>query len=146
MVQHRCSLRNGAARRIAGYATLGAILDDRGRRDYLAARTSPAEALRDSTHTGRPLGTRILSKGWNATPAVPSSFRKAVARAKLPATHGNQLSIFSGKSPLSPVFAYSQSLIARNRRKDPLAAGFSAVRGRDFESDMTGVRLIELGS
>jgi hypothetical protein len=30
VVQRRCSLRNGAARHIAGYATWGAILDNRG--------------------------------------------------------------------------------------------------------------------
>jgi hypothetical protein len=30
VVQRRCSLRDGAARHIAGYATLGAILDNRG--------------------------------------------------------------------------------------------------------------------
>jgi hypothetical protein len=47
---------------------------------------------------------RNLSKGWNATPAAPSTLRKAVARAKPPATHGNQLSIFSGNIPSVPGF------------------------------------------
>ncbi len=47
---------------------------------------------------------RNLSRGWNATPAVPSSLRKAVGRAKLPATHGSQFSIFSGNVPSVPGF------------------------------------------
>jgi hypothetical protein len=58
-VERRCSLRNGAARRIAGRATLGGILDSRGLAELSRGGNSPAEAdaVRESTHTGRPLGT-----------------------------------------------------------------------------------------
>jgi hypothetical protein len=64
-----------------------------------------AEAIRESTHTGRTASAhRNLSKGWNATPAAPSLLRKAIARAKLSATHGNQLSTFSGNVPSVPGF------------------------------------------
>jgi hypothetical protein len=48
---------------------------------------------------------RNLSRGWNATPAASSLLRKAVARAKLPATHGSQLSIFRGNVPFVPGFS-----------------------------------------
>jgi hypothetical protein len=47
---------------------------------------------------------RNSSKGWNAALAAPWLLRKAGARAKLPATHGNELSNFSGKVPSVPGF------------------------------------------
>ncbi len=58
---------------------------------------------------------RNSSKGWNATPAAPSSLRKAVARTKLPPTHSNQLSIFSGNVPSVPGFHASPMAVRRLR-------------------------------
>jgi hypothetical protein len=72
--------------------------------NYLAAGTSPAEAIREAPIPDGRSAHRNLSKGWNATAAAPLLLRKAVARAKLPPTHGNQLSILGETSRLSPVF------------------------------------------
>jgi hypothetical protein len=72
--------------------------------NYLAAGTrQPRPFARAPIPAGRS-AHRNLSKGWNATPAAPSLLRKAVACAKLPATHGNQLSISSGNVPSVPGF------------------------------------------
>jgi REP element-mobilizing transposase RayT len=49
-------------------------------------------------------GTQKARTSALPAPAAPSLLRKAVARAKLPATHGNQLSIFSGNVPSVPGF------------------------------------------
>jgi hypothetical protein len=70
LVQRRCSLRNGAARRIPGYATLRAILDNRGlaersRGGNLASRCHS----REHPHRTAARAHRNLPKGWNATPA-----------------------------------------------------------------------------
>jgi REP element-mobilizing transposase RayT len=77
----------------------------------LAAGTSPAEAIRGVPIPDGRSAHRNLSKGWRATPAAPSLLRKAVQkggrRAKLPASHGNQLSIFSGNVPFVPGFQRS---------------------------------------
>jgi hypothetical protein len=56
---------------------------------------------------------RNLSKGWNATPAAPSLLGKAVGRAELPATHGNQPSILSGNVPSVPGFPLMSGLFVQ---------------------------------
>jgi hypothetical protein len=65
-------------------------------REYLVVRESPAEvrALRQSTHTGRPLGTAEFVAGLEQKTLRPLAPRKG-GRPKKPAIDSRQLSFYS---------------------------------------------------
>jgi hypothetical protein len=107
VVQRRCSLRNGAARHTAGYATLGAVLDSRGLAQLsggrnLASRGHSREYpyRRAARHTG------IYAKaGTRLRPRPRCSERRSPAQScqRLTAINSQFLGETSRLSPVSPV-------------------------------------------